>query len=58
MGDKASLFILAVGRDSLKPFAQQKVLLRDITFPYAFEVRVTVKVKVRVSVSSFFQSFQ
>eukprot|EP00596_Hydrurales_sp_CCMP1899_P002674 CAMPEP_0119052574 /NCGR_PEP_ID=MMETSP1177-20130426/73829_1 /TAXON_ID=2985 /ORGANISM="Ochromonas sp, Strain CCMP1899" /LENGTH=259 /DNA_ID=CAMNT_0007032193 /DNA_START=79 /DNA_END=858 /DNA_ORIENTATION=+ len=37
MGEKATMFVLAVGREG-PPLARQKVLLKDITFPYAFEV--------------------
>lgn len=38
LSDKRStLFVLAVGRDGL-PVAAKRVLLSDITFPYAFEV--------------------
>jgi hypothetical protein len=35
--DKASLFVLAVGRDG-PPLAAQRFLMKDITFPLAFEV--------------------
>ena len=35
--DKATLFVLAVGRDG-PPLAAQRILMKDIKFPYAFEV--------------------
>jgi len=34
---RSSLFVLAVGRDGL-PVAAKRLLLRDLTFPYAFEI--------------------
>lgn len=35
--EKATLFVLAVGRDG-PPLAAQRILMSEITFPYAFEV--------------------
>jgi hypothetical protein len=35
--DKATLFVLAVGRDG-PPLAAQRILMKDIKFPFAFEV--------------------